>query len=126
MPPRDWAFRIQDILDAIAKIQRYVSGIDFDAFAIIASFVLLMFGMMLENIGVIAGRTGGRLRLLFGIDIHAQQFVLHEFMKHITQELSFPIRTFFFVYLGLLLNFGNLNPRIGSLSCSAAGLPCRF
>jgi len=32
MPPRDWAFRIQDILDAIVKIQRYVSGVDFDTF----------------------------------------------------------------------------------------------
>jgi uncharacterized protein with HEPN domain len=32
MPPRDWTFRIQDILDAIAKIQRFVSGVDFDAF----------------------------------------------------------------------------------------------
>jgi hypothetical protein len=27
MPPRDWAFRVQDILDAIAKTQRYVSGV---------------------------------------------------------------------------------------------------
>jgi uncharacterized protein with HEPN domain len=32
MPPRDRAFRIQDILDAIAKIQRYISGVDFDKF----------------------------------------------------------------------------------------------
>jgi uncharacterized protein with HEPN domain len=32
MPPRDWTFRIQDILDAIAKIQRYVSGVDFQTF----------------------------------------------------------------------------------------------
>jgi uncharacterized protein with HEPN domain len=32
MPPRDWAFRIQDILDAIAKIQRYVSGVNFKTF----------------------------------------------------------------------------------------------
>ena len=32
MPPRDWAFRVQDILDAIAKIQRYVSHSDFEAF----------------------------------------------------------------------------------------------
>jgi hypothetical protein len=31
MPPRDWAFRVQDILDAIAKIQRYVSEINFEA-----------------------------------------------------------------------------------------------
>jgi uncharacterized protein with HEPN domain len=32
MPPRDWAFRIQDILNSIDKIQRYISGVDFDAF----------------------------------------------------------------------------------------------
>jgi len=32
MPPRDWAFRIQDILDAISKIQRYVSGMDIGSF----------------------------------------------------------------------------------------------
>ena len=30
--PRDWVFRVQDILDAIAKIHRYVSVVDFDAF----------------------------------------------------------------------------------------------
>lgn len=32
MPPRDWAFRIQDILEAIAKIQRSVSAMGFDTF----------------------------------------------------------------------------------------------
>jgi uncharacterized protein with HEPN domain len=32
MPPRNWAFRIQDILDSIAKIRRYVSDIDFETF----------------------------------------------------------------------------------------------
>jgi uncharacterized protein with HEPN domain len=32
MPPRDWAFRVQDILDAIAKIQRYVWDVDFETF----------------------------------------------------------------------------------------------
>ena len=32
MPPRDWTFRIQDILNAIAKIRRYVSDVDFETF----------------------------------------------------------------------------------------------
>ena len=32
MPPRDWTFRIQDILDAIAKIQRYAADVDFETF----------------------------------------------------------------------------------------------
>jgi uncharacterized protein with HEPN domain len=32
MPPRDWVFRVQDILEAMAKVQRYVSGVDFETF----------------------------------------------------------------------------------------------
>jgi uncharacterized protein with HEPN domain len=32
MPPRDWTFRIQDILDAIAKIRRYIADVDFETF----------------------------------------------------------------------------------------------
>jgi uncharacterized protein with HEPN domain len=32
MPRREWTFRVQDILDAIAKIQRFVSDADFEAF----------------------------------------------------------------------------------------------
>jgi uncharacterized protein with HEPN domain len=32
MPLRDWDFRIQDILHAIAKIQRYVADVDFGTF----------------------------------------------------------------------------------------------
>ena len=78
-----------------------------------AAIAVLMFGMMLENMQVIAGRLGKRLRRLFGIDIRAEQFVLHQFMKNITAELSFLIRTFFFVYLGLLLNFDTLTLQIG-------------
>ncbi len=33
MRPRDWRVRIEDILDAISKIERYIGGMDFDAFA---------------------------------------------------------------------------------------------
>lgn len=33
MPPRHWRARVEDILDAIARIQRYTEGMDSDAFA---------------------------------------------------------------------------------------------
>jgi uncharacterized protein with HEPN domain len=33
MPSRDWKLRLQDILDAIAKIRRYTAGMDFSSFA---------------------------------------------------------------------------------------------
>lgn len=32
MPPRDWKLRIEDILDAIERIQRYTAGFDLEGF----------------------------------------------------------------------------------------------
>ncbi len=32
MPPRDWRFRIQDILDAIAAVSDYTADMDFEQF----------------------------------------------------------------------------------------------
>jgi len=32
LPPRDWRLRVDDILDAIARIEQYVSGLSFEQF----------------------------------------------------------------------------------------------
>ena len=32
MSPREWRLRVEDVLDAIAKIERYVEGLTFDQF----------------------------------------------------------------------------------------------
>lgn len=32
MPPREWRLRVEDILDAIARIQQYVEGLTFEEF----------------------------------------------------------------------------------------------
>ena len=32
MPPREWRLRAEDILEAIAKIEQYVSGLSFEQF----------------------------------------------------------------------------------------------
>jgi len=32
MPSRDWKLRLEDILEAIARIDRYVAGMDYEAF----------------------------------------------------------------------------------------------
>ena len=33
MPPRDWAFRVTDVLRAVEAVRYYVDGMDVDAFA---------------------------------------------------------------------------------------------
>lgn len=33
MPPRGWQLRIEDILEAIGKIQRYIRGMDYEKFS---------------------------------------------------------------------------------------------
>lgn len=32
MPPREWRLRVEDILEAIARIERYVEGLSFEQF----------------------------------------------------------------------------------------------
>jgi cell volume regulation protein A len=78
-----------------------------------AAIAVLMFGLVLENMEVMTDRIGKRLRNLFGIDIKSEKFILNQFIKNITEELSFLLRTFFFVYLGMLLDFDDLTWDIG-------------
>ncbi|MBN1446576.1 MAG: cation:proton antiporter [Bacteroidetes bacterium] len=78
-----------------------------------AAIAVLMFGLVLENMQVMANKIGERLRHFFGIDIKSEKFILNQFIKNITEEISFLLRTFFFVYLGLLLDFNELTWTIG-------------
>lgn len=76
----------------------------------------LLFGLILANMQSIAARFGGRFRELFGVNLREEQFVLDQFMLNITAELSFLVRTFFFVYLGLLLDFSTLSSTVVGLA----------
>ena len=86
------------------------------------AIAVLLFGLLLANMQSIAGRIGPRFRELFGVDIREEQFVLGQFMVHITAELSFLVRTFFFVYLGLLLDFSALSWGLAAWTVAIFGL----
>lgn len=73
------------------------------------AIAVLLFGLLLANMQLIANRVGPHLRRVFGIDVREEQFVIGQFMVNITAELSFLVRTFFFVYLGLLLDLSALS-----------------
>lgn len=87
-----------------------------------AAIAVLMFGLVLENMEVMTDRIGKRMRNLFGIDIKSEKFILNQFIKNITEELSFLLRTFFFVYLGMLLDFDALTWTIGMFILGMTGL----
>lgn len=74
---------------------------------------VLFFGVVLANVGSIARRFGGPLHKIIGVKVDATKFVLDEFVHNITIELSFLVRTFFFVFLGLLFSFKALTPLVG-------------
>jgi potassium/hydrogen antiporter len=86
------------------------------------AIAVLLFGLLLANMQSVAGRIGPRLRELFGVDLREEQFVLGQFMVNITAELSFLVRTFFFVYLGLLLDFSALSWALGAWTLAIFGL----
>ena len=86
------------------------------------AIAILLFGLLLANMQSIAGRFGPRFRELFGVDVREEQFVLGQFMVNITAELSFLVRTFFFVYLGLLLDFSALSWTLAAWTVALFGL----
>ena len=86
------------------------------------AIAILIFGLILANMQSIAGRFGPRFRDLFGIDVREEQFVLGQFVVNITAELSFLVRTFFFVYLGLLLDFSALSWSMAAWTAAMFGL----
>ncbi len=86
------------------------------------AIAVLLFGILLANMQSIAGRFGPRFRDLFGIDVREEQFVLGQFVVNITAELSFLVRTFFFVYLGLLLDFSALSWSMAAWTFGMFGL----
>lgn len=77
------------------------------------AIAVLLFGLLLANMQLIANRVGPLVRAAFGVDVREEQFVLGQFMVNITAELSFLVRTFFFVYLGLLLDLSALSWSLG-------------
>ncbi|MEQ1796182.1 MAG: cation:proton antiporter [Nitrospira sp.] len=73
------------------------------------AITILMFGLVLANMETLAGRLVRPLRVLIGYELDQAKFVLDEFLKRINEELAFLVRTFFYVLLGLIVDFSKFN-----------------
>jgi len=69
------------------------------------AITILLFGLVLSNMEFLVGRLAKPIRALIGYELDQAKFVLGEFLKRMNEELSFLVRTFFYVLLGLILDF---------------------
>lgn len=80
------------------------------------AITILLFGLVLSNMEFLVGRMARPVRTLIGYELDQAKFVLDEFLKRINEELSFLVRTFFYVLLGLILDFSALTTDIALTS----------
>ncbi len=69
---------------------------------------ILLFGLMLGNMQSLVQGLVGPVRRALGYELDQAQFALDVFLKRLNEELSFLVRTFFYVLLGLILDFSAL------------------
>lgn len=70
---------------------------------------ILLFGLVLGNMQVIVGWVAEPIRRLAGFRVTEAEFVLDEFLKRLNEELSFLVRTFFYVLLGLIFDVSSMS-----------------
>jgi len=80
------------------------------------AITILLFGLVLSNMEFLVGHMVRPIRMLIGYELDQAKFVLSEFMKRMHEELSFLVRTFFYVLLGLILDFSSLTIEIALMS----------
>ncbi len=86
------------------------------------AITILLFGLVLANMESLAGRLVRPLRVLIGYELDQAKFVLDEFLKRINEELAFLVRTFFYVLLGLIVDFSRFNWSIVVWGCALFGI----
>lgn len=64
----------------------------------------------------LVGRAAKPIRALIGYEFDQAKCVSDEFLKRINEELSFLVRTFIYVLLGLMLDFSELTASIALTS----------
>jgi cell volume regulation protein A len=74
-----------------------------------AAITILFFGLLLGNGKWLASKSIPFLNKMVKTELHESHFELDEVVKKINAELSFLIRTFFFVFMGLLFDFSVFN-----------------
>jgi cell volume regulation protein A len=73
------------------------------------AITILLFGLVLGNMENLVARLAGPLRRAIGYELKQAEFALDTFLKRLNEELSFLVRTFFYVLLGLVFDFSAMD-----------------
>jgi cell volume regulation protein A len=77
------------------------------------SLAVLFFGVILGNAQWLATRSLGLIKKWSGVEMEREHFLMDEVIQKMNAELSFLVRTFFFVFLGFLFDFHAFHLRTG-------------
>jgi cell volume regulation protein A len=92
------------------------------------AITILFFGLVLGNMEEVVARSHQHVRRIIGWNLEVANFAIDVFLRRLNEELSFLVRTFFYVLLGLIFNLTSLTPlvAVGSLLLFVAVLSCRW
>ena len=92
------------------------------------AMTILWFGLVLGNMETLVGHLARPIRRVIGYELDQANFELDTFLKRLNEELSFLVRTFFYVLLGLILNFSALTwlVALGGITFFALALGARW
>jgi Na+:H+ antiporter len=86
------------------------------------AITILLFGLVLGNMETIVGRLAAPIRRAIGYKLDQAEFALDTFLKRLNEELSFLVRTFFYVLLGLIFDFSAMSWTVAGTGVALFGL----
>ena len=81
-----------------------------------------LFGLILGNMEMLVGWLAQPIHRLIGIQLNEAEFALDEFLKRLNEELSFLVRTFFYLLLGLIFDVSRVTGMVALTGVSVFAL----
>jgi mannosyl-3-phosphoglycerate phosphatase family protein len=76
------------------------------------AITILFFGLVLGNMEEIIAKAHRHVRRIIGVNLEVAGFAIDVFLKRLNEEISFLVRTFFYVLLGLIFDLHALTLQV--------------
>jgi len=92
------------------------------------AIAILFFGLVLGNMEEIVAKAHRHVKRVIGVNLEVASYAIDVFLKRLNEEISFLVRTFFYVLLGLIFDLSALSPLVaaGGILLFAAALGSRW